>query len=151
MRLSQQALLRIGFAITGIHALATLLSLLLGPTVQNALVAVFGVLFFGGALGCLVAFLVAIGRSRYEQVHLAGAFFLADKVIEPKTRKMAYLMLLAQTLIGVVAASLAPFTPVAFSVLVPLAGMAVVALLGSMCGTFDSKLGVVDGTADKRV
>ncbi len=146
MRLSQQALLRIGFAITGIHALATLLSLLMGPTMQDALVGVFGVLFFGGALGCFVAFLVAVGRSRYEQVHLAGAFFLADKVIDSATRKMAYLMLAAQTVIGVVAASLAPFTPVAFSVLVPLAGMAIVALLGSMCGTFSPKPGLNDGS-----
>ncbi len=146
MRLSQQALLRIGFAITGVHASATLLSLLMGPAVQNALVAVFAVLFFGGALGCLVAFLIAIGRSRYEEVHLAGAFFLADKVIDPETRKLAYLMLLAQTIVGVVAASLAPFTPVAFSVLVPLAGMSIVALLGSMCGAFSPKPGVREGT-----
>ncbi len=135
----ERSLIRVGTGLTVIHALSTVLSLFGGTSVRSTTVIVFAVLFLMGVLGCLFAFVVALNRSRHEEVHLAGAFFLAGDVVDSRTRRILYLLLLIQVMVGVGGASLAPFTPVAFSVLVPLVGMALVALTGSLAGTFNEK------------
>lgn len=126
-------------ATTMVHAVATVVSLAGGDNLRVTLVTVFAGLFLAGIAGCFVAFVIAIGRSRYEEVFLAGAFFLAGGVIESGPRRRLYALLLVQVIVGVAGASLAPFTPVTFSVLSPLSGLAFVALSGSHCGQFMMK------------
>lgn len=139
MKATPSQLVRADLAVTGVHLLATTASLLAGDTVKVWLVVVFAGLFLLGVLGCGAAFLIAVGRSRYEEVFLAGAFFLAGDVLDASHRRNLYALLGVQVLVGVLGASLAPFTPVAFSVLVPLIGLAFVALAGSICGVFAAK------------
>ncbi len=139
VRLDESAFVRVSAGLTLTQFVVTLASLLGGDRLRSGSIIVFVALFFLGIVGLALALLVALGRSRYEQIELSGAFFLAGSVVDPTARRWLYLELLAQSIIGVGAASLAPFTAAAFSILVPLAGMALIALTGSKLGAFQAK------------
>lgn len=132
-------LIKSGVVLTTLHLVATAVSLISGDNTRAAMVVVFASLFLLGVAGCIAAFVVAVNRSRHEQIDIAGAFFLAGGVVDPATKRTMFALLGAQTLIGVGGASLAPLTGVAFSVLVPVLGIAGIALVGSLSGTFARK------------
>lgn len=133
------SLTRVAVLATLTHLGATGASLVGDSTVRSAMVVVFAALFLAGVGACVAAFFVAINRSRHELVDLGGAFFLVGGVIAADAKKRLFLLWGAQVVIGVGAASVAPLTAVAFSVLVPLIGLGIIALTGSLCGDFPSK------------
>jgi hypothetical protein len=91
------------------------------------------VLFLGGSALFLAAFAVAVARSRYEEVTLAGTFLLTGTAPAPVRRR--FLALLAiQVVVGLVAASLEPFTAVAFAVLAPMSAFGAMAWWGARHG-----------------
>jgi hypothetical protein len=91
------------------------------------------VLFAGGSLLFLAAFGVAVGRSRSEQVTLGGTFLLSGTA--PRRVRRAFGGLLAiQVVVGLVAASLRPFTPVAFAVLASMSAFGAMAWWGARHG-----------------
>ena len=93
------------------------------------------VLFAIGMAIFFVAYVKAIGRSRYELIGMGGLFFLAGAA----PRRVQVLLLGAlgvQVVIGLVAASVRIYTPVAFALLVPMYGLGLSGLWGATYGTF---------------
>lgn len=99
---------------------------------------VSGILFAVGVVAFLYGYAAGVVRSRDEQVTLGGLFFLsgtAPKVVRFRLR----LALLAQTAVAVAAASIRPFTEVAFAVLAPMLGLGLMAAWGAKHGVFHPK------------
>lgn len=103
--------------------------------IRNVVAIGCSIVFVAGAALFSWAFTIAAGRSRLEDVTVAGAFFLAG-AIEAADSRWAYGLLLAQTLIGIVGAAADPYTTMAFGILVPMFGLGVIAFLGSAHGAF---------------
>lgn len=102
------------------------------------LVVVSLVLFAIGTVVFLVAYVKAIGRSRYEAIGMGGLFFLSGSA--PR-RVQGWLLgaLAVQVVVGLAAASLRIYTPVAFALLVPMYGLGLAGLWGSTHGTFPAR------------
>ena len=99
---------------------------------------VSGVLFAIGVVLFLWGYAVGVVRSREEQITLGGLFFLsgtAPKVVRFRLR-VAFAV---QVVAAVVAASVRPYTAVAFAVLAPMLGLGAMAMWGARHGTFHPK------------
>ena len=107
-----------------------------GDEVRGAVAIGCIVVFMAGAALFSWAFLVAAGRSRYENVSVVGAFFLGDGSTQPADRKWAYGLAAAQSAVGIAAASADPYTAMAFGILVPMFGIGAIAFLGAAHGMF---------------
>jgi hypothetical protein len=97
------------------------------------------VLFAAGCGAFLWAYALAIGRSRYETLTMAGLFFLSEGVAPPDVTRLLRGALAVQVVVAVAAASVRPFTALAFSVLVPMLGLGLMALWAARHGRFPSK------------
>jgi hypothetical protein len=94
------------------------------------------------AVGCgtfLWAYAVAISRSRYEVITMGGVFFLTGDVAPRAVAIELRVALAVQTVVAVGVAAARPFTALAFSVLVPMFGLGMMALWGARHGTFPSR------------
>lgn len=99
---------------------------------------VSGVLFAVGVVLFLWGYALGVVRSREEQITLGGLFFLsgtAPEVVRLRLRTA----FLAQVAVAVIAASVRPYTSVAFAVLAPMLGLGAMALWGARYGTFFAK------------
>ena len=96
-------------------------------------------LFAAGCAAFLWAYALAIGRSRYETVTMAGLFFLSEGVAPPRVTRLLRGALAVQVVVAVAAASVRPFTALAFSVLVPMLGLGLMALWAARHGRFPPK------------
>lgn len=96
-------------------------------------------LFLVGAVAFVWGFAVAIGRSRYEVVTLGGLFFLGDDTAPADVRRALRVLLAVQVVVAVVAASIRPFTELAFGILAPMLGMGMLTLWGARYGAFAAK------------
>jgi hypothetical protein len=94
------------------------------------------VLFVVGCAAFLWAYAVAIGRSRYDDLSMAGVFFLADRTAPARVTRSFRLVLAAQVVVAVATAAVRPFTALAFGVLVPMLGLGLMALWGARHGVF---------------
>jgi hypothetical protein len=94
------------------------------------------VMFVAGCVAFLWAYAIAIGRSRYEGLTMAGVFFLGDQVAPARVTRTLRLLLAVQTVVAVAAAAARPFTALAFSVLAPMLGLGLMALWGARHGRF---------------
>jgi hypothetical protein len=97
------------------------------------------VLFAAGCGAFLWAYALAIGRSRYETITMGGLFFLGDDVAPPDVTRLLRGALAVQVVVAVTAAALRPFTALAFSVLVPMLGLGLMALWAARHGRFPVK------------
>ena len=96
---------------------------------------VSGVLFTVGIVAFLWGYANGVVRSREEKITLGGLFFLshtAPKVVRFRLRGA----LVVQIVVATVAASVRPYTAVAFAVLAPMFGLGLLALWGAKYGTF---------------
>jgi len=111
----------------------------LSPDGAGAFTAVVsGVLFAVGVVLFLWGYATGVVRSREEQITLGGLFFLsgtAPKVVRFRFR----LAFLVQVVVAVAAASIRPYTAVAFAVLAPMLGLGAMAMWGARYGTFFPK------------
>jgi hypothetical protein len=96
-------------------------------------------LFAMGRGAFLWAYALAIGRSRYETITMGGLFFLGDDVAPPDVTRLLRSALGVQVVVAVTAAALRPFTALAFSVLVPMLGLGLMALWAARHGRFPAK------------
>lgn len=97
-------------------------------------------LFVAGAVAFLWALARAADRSRTDSIGMGGLFFLQGTTPSPIRRRLLG-SLLVQTVIGVGAASMRPFTASAFGVLVPIYGLALCGLWAAYFGTFAPRSG----------
>lgn len=103
-------------------------------------VAVLDIMFF--AAGCVLfiwSFLVVVARSRHEVVSVPGTWFLTGGVAPAAVRRVLLGPLAVQTVVALVTASVRPFTPLAFGVLVPTFGLGLCGLWAARHGTFPAR------------
>lgn len=137
-RLTIPRLRQVSQIVTVVQLIAVLIAFFSADGVRNVVAIGFSAVFVVGAALFAWAFTIAAGRSRQEDITVAGAFFLAGSVEKPE-RRWAFGFLGAQTLIGFAGASADPYTTMAFSVLVPMFGLGVIAFLGSAHGSFHQR------------
>ncbi len=123
-------------AVWGTVAFALASALAVANEGAAASVAVFDLVLFAlGMLAFVRTLLVAAQRSRTEELSVAGIWFLAGSA--PRDVRLWLLgSLAAEVVIALVAASLRPYTAVAFGVLVPLFGLGLTGLWAVRSGTF---------------
>jgi hypothetical protein len=90
------------------------------------------------ALGCVTflwAYAICLERSRTEELAVTTIYFLAGSA--PRSVRLSLMgSLAAQLVIAFAAASLRPFTGLAFGILVPMYGLGVAGLWAARHGTF---------------
>jgi hypothetical protein len=94
------------------------------------------VLFLIGTVALLWAYAVGISRSRADAVDIPGLFLLSGPVAPADVRAAFRIALAVQVVAVVVAASIRPFTEVAFGILAPMYGLGLMALWGGRHGAF---------------
>jgi len=93
-------------------------------------------LFAVGTGAMLWAYALGITRSRTEAVTLAGLFFLAGAAAPADVRRPLRTALAVQVVAVVAAASVRPFTEVAFGILAPMFGLGMMSAWGGRHGRF---------------
>jgi hypothetical protein len=130
---------RLAIWATGIFVVASALAVAWPDTFLPLSVPVDLVLFAAGCGAFLWAYALAIGRSRYETITMGGLFFLGDDVAPPDVTRLLRGAFGVQVVVAVTAAALRPFTALAFSVLVPMLGLGLMALWAARRGRFPAK------------
>jgi hypothetical protein len=136
-----QSLIRCSWIGTAAFLAATGAALVTGAG-QAVLIAVSVILFLAGAAAFAAAYLIAIGRSRYDAIGMGGLFFLAGTA--PRSVQGHLLGSFAVELVVALAAAsvglaMAPgdaANPLAFGILAPLYGLGIAGLWGARYGTF---------------
>ncbi|HUF32718.1 MAG TPA: hypothetical protein VMN58_05875 [Acidimicrobiales bacterium] len=110
------------------------------PDVLATPVAVFDVALFAvGSIAFVWSFLQVVGRSRYEVVSVPGTWLLTGGVAPAPVRRILLGALAAQAVVALVTASVRPFTPVAFGILVPTFGLGLCGLWAARHGSFPAR------------
>lgn len=100
------------------------------------LAAIVALTLFGiGTIVFLMAFGLAVGRSRTEAIGIGGLYFLVGSAPAPVQRSLLA-SFVVQIVVGVVTASIRIFTSLAFGTLVPLLGLGLAGLWGARHGEF---------------
>lgn len=94
------------------------------------------VLFAVGTGALLWAYALGITRSRTDEVSLAGLFFLSGDAAPDEVRRPLRLALALQVVAVVAAASIRPYTVVAFGILAPMYGLGLMGAWGGRHGRF---------------
>jgi len=94
------------------------------------------VLFALGFLAFCWSLLRAAGRSREEELSVAGLYFLAGGSAPRSVQRDLLVPLGIQVVVAVATAAVRPFTPLAFGILVPLYGIGLTGVWGAAFGTF---------------
>jgi hypothetical protein len=124
----------VAFAVASVMAVAS--------EAAAGFVAVFDLILFAlGVLAFARTLLLAASRSRTDELSVAGIWFLNGSA--PRPIQVWLLGCLAvQVVVAVVAASLRPYTSVAFGVLVPMFGLGLSGLWAARSGTFPPRTSV---------
>lgn len=129
-------LVRLSWQVTGAFLAATMVTDFAADSLDTVYAVMCAVAFIAGfGLFCL-GFWNGVQRSRVELVTLPGLLAASTANVPKSLRNQAWLALIAQIVIAVVAASLRPFTAQAFGLLVPLFGLGINTLLGSRQAQF---------------
>ena len=107
----------------------------MGPVVAGLSLVLFSV----GCVAFLWSYGIAIGRSRHDQISIAGLYFLSGGSAPRDVRRRLLVALAVQVVAAVAAASIRPFTSVAFGVLVPVFGLGLCGLWAARYGTFERR------------
>jgi len=96
-------------------------------------------LFVVGTGALLWAYALGVSRSRGEVVDIPGLFLLSGPVAPPGTRRTFHAALAVEVVAVVAAASVRPFTEVAFGILAPMYGLGLMAAWGGRHGQFHAR------------
>lgn len=124
-------------------ALFTVVSVLAAVTDADAVVVAAVLvdlgLFLAGCVAFVLALLRAADRSRTEELHLPGLFWLSGTApFDVRLRLLGALTLEIAVALGT--ASARPFTGLAFGVLVPVYGLGLTGLWGARLGVFGPRV-----------
>jgi hypothetical protein len=133
-----EQLVKVSTVLTGLFVVAAVASAALPSWFVVFGVGMSAVLFAAGCAAFVVGYARAVPRSRVDEIDLPGLFFLVGSVDRPVARRLVTL-LVVQVVVGVAAASVRPFTPVAFCTLAPVFGLGVLALCGATHGRFPAR------------
>jgi hypothetical protein len=105
------------------------------PPVGVVVAVVSLVMFAIGIVAFVATLLQAADRSRTEELHVPGLWWLAGTAPRD-VRRLLLGSFAAQVVVALVAASIRPYTGVAFAILAPLQGLGLTGLWGARHGTF---------------
>lgn len=105
-------------------------------TVRPVAAGVDLILFAAGVVAFLMAYGRAVTRSRTDAIGIGGLFFLLGDVAPGWARRHLLTSFGLQTLASLATAAAAPYTSLAFGVLVPMYGLGLAGLWGARHGTF---------------
>lgn len=121
---------------TGVLALAVVAAgVLSNPVVQAVHLGVSAALFVGGCVAFTAGFLRAVGRSRTEEIDLAGLFYLTGSA-PPEVRRSLLGLWFAQIAVATVSVFI---TSPPFAVMAPVWGIGVLTLWSSRHGKFQTR------------
>jgi len=122
-------------ALVGTSAAAALV-----PSVFTLVHATFSIVLFVIGTGALLwAYALGISRSRTDTVDIPGLFLLSGAVAPAPIRTSFRVALAVQVVVVVLAASIRPFTEVAFGILAPMYGLGLMGLWAARHGTFPDR------------
>lgn len=98
------------------------------------------ILFAVGTGGLLWAYALGVSRSRTDAVSIAGLFFLGGDSAPADIRRPFRIALAVEVVAVVVAASIRPYTEVAFGVLAPMFALGLMATWGARHGAFPPRM-----------
>ena len=94
------------------------------------------VLFAIGTGSLLWAYALGVSRSRTDVITVPGLFFLAGDAAPSSTRRHLRIAVAVEVVAVVAAASVRPYTEVAFGVLAPMFGLGLMGMWGGRHGAF---------------
>ncbi len=119
---------------------ATSAAAAVAPNAFGAVHAVLSIgLFVVGTGALLWAYALGVSRSRTELVTVPGLFFLAGEVAPQATRRAMRIATAVEVVAVVVAASIRPYSEVAFGVLAPMYGLGMMGVWGGRYGEFPAR------------
>jgi hypothetical protein len=134
------SIVRASWASTAAFVVVSAVAVLVEGPVRTAAAVFDGVLFVIGVGVFAWAYAIAVNRSRTDEMGIGGLFFLAGDVAEPAPRRHLRWSLGIQVVVAIVAASLRLYTALAFGVLVPILGLALMGLWGAKHGRFGRRV-----------
>ena len=127
---------------TALFAVVSAVAVLADGAPRTVAAAIDIALFVIGVGIFIWAYAIAVARSRTDEMGIGGLFFLAGDVAQTAPRRHLRLSLTMQVVVSLVAASLRLYTVVAFGVLVPTLGLALMGLWGARHGRFGPRVGL---------
>ena len=129
-----QSLITLTLATTALFVVSSAVAVVV--TAFRPVAAIIDLVLFGlGVVVFLAAFLIAVNRSRDVLIGVGGLYFLAGCAPAPVRLRLSGAFAV-QVVVALAAASVAPFTAVAFGILVPVLGLGLSGLWGARYGTF---------------
>lgn len=132
-------IVKASWASTAVFVVASVAAVLADGAPRTAAAVVDVVLFVIGVGVFAWAYAVAVSRSRTDEMGIGGLFFLAGDVADAAPRRHLRWSLAVQVVVALTAASLRLYTVVAFGVLAPVAGLALMGLWGAKHGRFGAR------------
>lgn len=130
-----EGIVRAAWAGTAVFA-ATAVPAAIAPGAMGEAAAVVAMaLFLAGCGLFLGAYVVAVGRSRADELSIPGIWFLSGSA-PPAVRRRLLGAVAVEAVVGVATAGARPFTSLAFGVLVPIWGLGLTGLWGARHGRF---------------
>ena len=116
---------------------ATSVAAAISPSAFGAVHAALSIaLFVIGTGAMLWAYALGVSRSRTERITIPGLFFLADGTAPRATRRALRIATAVQVVAVVAAASIRPYSEVAFGILAPMFGLGMMGVWGGRYGVF---------------
>lgn len=128
-------IIRASWAGTTLFTVVAVAAAAFPSALQVAAAAVDLVLFTIGLGAFGWAFLRAAGRSRTEELSVAGVWLLSGSA-PADVRRSLLGSFTAQVVVALATAAIRPFTPLAFGILVPVHGLALCGVWGAAHGSF---------------
>ncbi len=97
------------------------------------------VLFVVGTASMLWAYALGVSRSRSDLISVPGLFFLSGGAAPPSVRRALRVATAVQVVAVVAAASVRPYTEVAFGILAPMFGLGLMGMWGGRHGDFPDR------------
>lgn len=128
-------MIRFDLVVTAIFVLTSIAAVVSDTFVRIVAVVVALVMFAAGSIAYLVGYWQAVQRSRTVEISMAGLVFLKSSAPE-RVRRLVGGATLVQVVVALVAASVRPFTTLAFGILAPMFGVGVQAWWAARYGSF---------------
>ncbi|MEZ5283075.1 MAG: SRPBCC family protein [Acidimicrobiales bacterium] len=144
-------IVRFGWAATGLLCISLVLGLVAPSWFGWLVVAVSVAMFAGGVVTFAWSYLIAVERSRTDELSVAGLYLLAEGA--PKDVRINMLGALGvQVVASLAAAAVKPYSFMAFGILAPLLGMGLAGMWSARHGQFRPRMAdqVVMGNTPRR-